>query len=142
MIKNRGKLSQESKDAAFLGPNGHQNGIVNDKEKKDLNHNGNFDVTISDVKDVHMRETEGLSALEVEKINARRALRVASWSTVFYLITTDILGPFNAPYAIANLGIVPGVLLYFFFGIIAFITGLIISYLYAKLDSDRYPVRT
>lgn len=32
------------------------------------------------------------------------------------LITTDILGPFNAPFAIANLGLVPGVLLYFFFG--------------------------
>ena len=32
------------------------------------------------------------------------------------LITTDILGPFNAPYAIANMGLVPGVLLYFFFG--------------------------
>jgi hypothetical protein len=32
------------------------------------------------------------------------------------LITTDILGPFNAPFAIANLGMVPGVILYFFFG--------------------------
>jgi hypothetical protein len=29
--------------------------------------------------------------------NASRALRTASWSAVFYLITTDILGPFNVP---------------------------------------------
>jgi hypothetical protein len=29
--------------------------------------------------------------------NASRALRTATWSAVFYLITTDILGPFNVP---------------------------------------------
>jgi hypothetical protein len=75
------------------------------------------------------------------------------------LITTDVLGPFNAPFAVANLGLVPGVLLYFFFGklhcscsfiplsyvarlgAIAFVTGCVLSYLYGKLDSDRYPVR-
>lgn len=34
------------------------------------------------------------------------------------LLTTDILGPFNAPYAISLLGLVPGVLLYFFFGLL------------------------
>ena len=58
----------------------------------------------------------GLSPYEVELCDARRALRVAGWATsefrellclfylcdsdsldraVFYLITTDILGPFN-----------------------------------------------
>ena len=30
-------------------------------------------------------------------VNASRALRTASWSAVFYLITTDILGPFGVP---------------------------------------------
>ena len=29
--------------------------------------------------------------------NASRALRTATWAAVFYLITTDILGPFNVP---------------------------------------------
>lgn len=33
-------------------------------------------------------------------------------------------------------------ILYFFFGIIAGATGIILSYLYNRLDSDRYPVRT
>jgi hypothetical protein len=81
-------------------------------------------------------ETAGMSDLEIEMVNAQRMLRVAGWSTIFCartsffslfakltgpkwttdLITTDILGPFNAPYAIANLGLVPGVILYFFFG--------------------------
>jgi hypothetical protein len=46
---------------------------------------------------------------ELARENASRSLRLASWSTVFYLITTDILGPFNAPYAIAQVGWVPGI---------------------------------
>lgn len=45
---------------------------------------------------------------ELERENASRALRLASWASVFYLITTDILGPFNAPFAISQTGWVPG----------------------------------
>jgi len=97
---------------------------------------------IASMKEAHAEETAGLSELEIEKLNARRMLRVAGWSTVFYLITTDILGPFNAPFAVANLGLVPGILLYFFFGIIAAATGFMLSYLYNNLDSGRYPIRT
>ena len=75
------------------------------------------------------------------------------------LITTDVLGPFNAPWATANLGLVPGVVLYFFFGMLSYrfisnclaymeegliagATGIILSYLYNRLDSDRYPIKT
>lgn len=80
----------------------------------------------------------GLSERSRELANARRVLRMAGWSQVFYLVTcgslqnwgkkenegvlictrwewclnTDILGPFNAPFAIASIGLVPGVLLY------------------------------
>ena len=43
---------------------------------------------------------------------AQRALRTASWASIFYLITTDILGPFNAPFAFSQVGYVPGVILY------------------------------
>jgi hypothetical protein len=46
---------------------------------------------------------------ELERENASRALRLASWASVFYLITTDILGPFNAPFAISQTGWVPGI---------------------------------
>ncbi|KAK1021836.1 hypothetical protein LTR33_018360, partial [Friedmanniomyces endolithicus] len=56
-------------------------------------------------------QTEALSDLEIEKVNAWRALRQASWSGAFYLCTTDILGPFNAPYAFRQNGYVPGTLL-------------------------------
>lgn len=48
------------------------------------------------------------TADELERENASRALRLASWASVFYLITTDILGPFNAPFAISQVGWVPG----------------------------------
>jgi hypothetical protein len=85
---------------------------------------------------------ETLTADERERINARRALRSASWAAVFYLITTDILGPFNAPFALSQVGYVPGVILYFFMGIIACYTGLLLWYLFLKLDSDLYPVKT
>lgn len=46
----------------------------------------------------------GLDQQEQEKLVARRALRIASASTVFFLITTDILGPNSAPYSLSQNG--------------------------------------
>lgn len=34
---------------------------------------------------------------EAQRENTGRAMRTASWGTIFYLITTDILGPMGAP---------------------------------------------
>ena len=39
-----------------------------------------------------------------EWTNASRALRTATAGAIFYLITTDILGPFGLPYAFASTG--------------------------------------
>jgi hypothetical protein len=78
----------------------------------------------------------------LERENASRALRVASWASVFYLITTDILGPFNAPFAISQTGWVPGIILYVVMGFLAAYTGLILWRLYIRLDSIRYPLKT
>ena len=39
-----------------------------------------------------------------EWVNASRALRTATAGAIFYLITTDILGPFGLPYAFATTG--------------------------------------
>lgn len=72
---------------------------------------------------------------------ANLALRNASWVAVFYLITTDILGPTSAPYAISQLGFVPGSLLFFLFGIVAAYTGYLIWQLFLKMDSAKYPLR-
>ncbi|KAK3623363.1 hypothetical protein LTR56_021635 [Elasticomyces elasticus] len=87
-------------------------------------------------------QTLSLSDLEIEKVNAWRALRQASWAGAFYLCTTDILGPFNAPYAFRQNGYVPGTLLYVFMGGMAFYCGGLLWWLYVKLDSDRFPVKS
>ncbi|KAF8325343.1 transmembrane amino acid transporter [Amanita rubescens] len=79
---------------------------------------------------------------EAERANASRALRLASWVSVFYLITTDILGPFNAPYAISQVGWVAGVVLYFIMGVAATYSGLILWTLFLRLDSLRFPLKT
>lgn len=55
--------------------------------------------------------------------NASRALRTATAGAVFYLITTDILGPFGLPYAFATTGWGPGVALYTVFGVMAGFSG-------------------
>lgn len=75
-------------------------------------------------------------------MNAWRALRQATWAGAFYLCTTDILGPFNAPYAFRVNGYVPGALLYVFMGAAAFYCGGLLWYLYVQLDSDRFPVKS
>jgi hypothetical protein len=54
-----------------------------------------------------------------EWMSASRAIRTATWLSVFYLITTDILGPYGVPFAIGTLGWGPGIGLYTIFGILA-----------------------
>lgn len=69
-----------------------------------------------------------------------RALRVASWQAVFYLITTDILGFTNASATFQEMGYGAGVLTYTFFYLLAVCAGQIIWKLYLRMDSCRYPV--
>lgn len=82
------------------------------------------------------------SNLSLEKIESQRKLRRASSYSVFFLITTDILGPSNAPYAMSQLGYVAGIILYIAFGLFACLGGKLLNMVYLKLDSDNYPVRT
>ncbi|ODV88483.1 hypothetical protein CANCADRAFT_4622 [Tortispora caseinolytica NRRL Y-17796] len=80
--------------------------------------------------------------IERDKINARRALRSATWVSVFYLITTDILGPSSAPYAISRLGFGPGIALYLVLGGVAVYTGFLLYYMFLGLDSLHFPVKS
>jgi hypothetical protein len=64
-------------------------------------------------------ENDPLRVTEAEWKTASRALRTAGWSSVFYLVTTDILGPFSVPWAFAQMGYGPGVALYTVFGVLA-----------------------
>ena len=72
---------------------------------------------------------------------ASRAMRTAGWGGVFYLITTDILGPTSAPWAFAQMGYGPGIALYTVFGIMSYYSGWIIWKTFMGLDSDRYPLK-
>ncbi|KAJ7728928.1 transmembrane amino acid transporter protein-domain-containing protein [Mycena maculata] len=85
-------------------------------------------------------EYSGMSEHDRELLTARRVLRQAGWATVFYLVTCDILGPFNAPFSIASIGMAPGVCLYVLFGGVAFISGVMIHRIYLRIDSVRYPI--
>ncbi|SCU92717.1 LAFA_0F12398g1_1 [Lachancea sp. 'fantastica'] len=102
-----------------------------------------------------VNDTEGLFAAQAEqieadphsnmssvKLDAQRALRIAKASSVFFLITTDILGPTNAPYAVAQMGWAPGIILYVLFGIFAALGGWLLTRSFCKVDSNNYPIRT
>lgn len=78
---------------------------------------------------------------ETEWEQAQRATRTATWGSIFYLITTDILGPYNVPWAISQMGYGPGAALYTSFGLMAFYSGLQLWKQFVGLDSPRYPLR-
>ncbi|KAF8435462.1 transmembrane amino acid transporter protein-domain-containing protein [Boletus edulis BED1] len=73
---------------------------------------------------------------------ASSALRTATWGAIFYLITTDILGPYSAPYAFAQVGYGPGVACFVVFGVMAAYSGVLLWHMYLKLDSDRFPLKS
>ncbi|KAG1897827.1 transmembrane amino acid transporter protein-domain-containing protein [Suillus fuscotomentosus] len=98
----------------------------------------------SDGKNVTPPSNEGGAALVTadEYRAASGALRTATWGSVFYLITTDILGPYSTPWAFQQVGYGPGVACFFVFGIMAAYGGFILWRLFLKLDSERYPVKS
>jgi hypothetical protein len=98
-----------------------------DEEKKNLNLNS---------------RQNRMSISDDEWINASRAMRTATWASVFYLITTDILGPFGVPFAIGTLGWGPGCALYTVFGALAGYSGWLLWKMFLGLDSDQYPMKT
>jgi hypothetical protein len=76
-----------------------------------------------------------------EWYNAQRSVRTATWGSIFYLITTDILGPYSVPWAIAQMGYGPGAALYIVFGLLAVYSGLQLWKMFLGLDSTKYPLR-
>lgn len=76
-----------------------------------------------------------------EWLDASRAARTAAWGAIFYLITTDILGPFSVPWAFSQLGYGPAVSLYTVFGILAGYGGWQLWRMFVQIDSDRYPLK-
>jgi hypothetical protein len=59
-------------------------------------------------------ELPPLTQDEKERVEATRALRIATWISVFFLLTTDMAGSVLVPYAISQVGWVPGIILFIF----------------------------
>lgn len=85
--------------------------------------------------------TDKYGVTETEWEQAQRAARTATWGSIFYLITTDILGPTNVPYAISRMGYGPGFAIYTVFGVMAAYSGLQLWRIFTGLDSTRFPMR-
>ncbi|THX21220.1 hypothetical protein D6D17_00186 [Aureobasidium pullulans] len=88
------------------------------------------------------RNARPVAVTEDEWLNAARAARTATWGSIFYLITTDVLGPYSVPWALAQMGYGPGIVLYTIFGALAGYTGWQIWQMFLQLDSNQYPLKT
>ena len=86
-------------------------------------------------------EGNRLQITDEEWTNASRAMRTASSGAAFYLITTDILGPYGVGFALGTLGWGPGIALYTVFGFMAGYSGYLIWHVYLGLDSYEFPCR-
>ncbi len=74
--------------------------------------------------------------------NSEMILRMANWWSVFFLITSDILGPNSAPYAFSTLGYGKGTIVYLVFYGCAVYCGMLIWKQFMDLHSTAHPVRT
>jgi amino acid permease len=90
---------------------------------------------------VNSDTSDSWGVTESEWEQAQRAGRTATWGSIFYLITTDILGPTNVPWAISKMGYGPGFALYTAFGAMACYSGMQLWHMFVGLDSTRFPMR-
>lgn len=82
-----------------------------------------------------------LAVTDEEWTNASRAMRTATCAACFYLITTDIFGPFGVGFAIGTLGWGPGIALFTVFGLVAGYGGYLLWTCFLGLDSYQFPAR-
>lgn len=77
---------------------------------------------------------------DAEWRQAARALRTTGWVTIFYLVTTDILGWQQTPYVFANTGYNIAIGVFVLFGIAAMAVSIMIWKVFLGLDSSRFPI--
>lgn len=111
-------------------------------EVKDINASTGENSLMKNTTDLNLADPNTrLEVSDEEWTNASRAFRTASWGAAFYLITTDILGPFATPFAIGTLGYGPGVALFTVFGFMAGYSGYLIWSVFLGVDSYEFPCR-
>ncbi|CAL5868129.1 uncharacterized protein PFLUO_LOCUS2353 [Penicillium psychrofluorescens] len=76
-----------------------------------------------------------------EWLNASRSARSAGWGACFYLITTDILGPYGSGFAMGTLGWGPGIAFYTVFGLMVGYSGYLIWRVFCGVDSHQFPAK-
>ncbi|OCL03282.1 amino acid transporter [Glonium stellatum] len=101
-------------------------------EKRGTSTSGNTNLARRDLR---------LTITDEEWTNASRAMRTATWAACFYLITTDVLGPFGIGFAIGTLGWGPGIGLFTAFGLAAGYGGYLLWMTFLGLDSYEFPLR-
>ena len=121
-------------EAAFGGKDG-----AFPSDNKEIDMGGPTHGTIHDT--TTNGSTDRWEITDQEWVNASRAARTATWGAVFYLITTDILGPFSTGWAFSQLGWGPAITLYTIFGFLSLYTGYQIWRIFIQMDSDRYPMK-
>ncbi|GIJ85581.1 hypothetical protein Asppvi_004440 [Aspergillus pseudoviridinutans] len=82
-----------------------------------------------------------LQITDEEWTNASRAFRSASASACFFLITTDVLGPYGSGYTMGTLGWGPGVAFYTVFGFMAGYSGYLVYRVFLGVDSYEFPAK-
>ncbi|EHK20735.1 uncharacterized protein TRIVIDRAFT_69432 [Trichoderma virens Gv29-8] len=85
--------------------------------------------------------SDKLQITDLEWTNASRALRSASAAACFYLITTDILGPFGVGFSIGTMGWGEGIGLFTLFGLCAGFSGYLLWKVFLDVDSYEFPTK-
>ncbi|OJJ51821.1 hypothetical protein ASPZODRAFT_127952 [Penicilliopsis zonata CBS 506.65] len=125
----------------------HESPQLNWRELFSRKTHADADAADQNVADPHLTEKDfanvenRLHISDEEWANASRAFRSASWGACFYLITTDILGPYGAGYAMGTLGWGPGIALYTVFGFMAGYSGYLVWRVFLGTDSYQFPVK-
>ncbi|KAJ9134070.1 N amino acid transport system protein [Coniochaeta hoffmannii] len=97
---------------------------------------------LDQLKDVNLNKAENRTAVSaLEWTNASRALRSASAAAAFYLITTDILGPFGVGFALGTMGWGQGIALFTVFGACAGCSGYLLWKVFLHVDSYEFAAR-
>ncbi|KAJ5194510.1 uncharacterized protein N7498_007948 [Penicillium cinerascens] len=73
--------------------------------------------------------------------NASRSFRSASWGACFFLITTDVLGPYGSGFTMGTLGWGPGIAFYTVFGLMAGYSGYLVWRVFLGVDSHEFPAK-
>lgn len=113
---------EESKLPKIKGPISNLLGFGKSKSEAALTQN------LEMTPDARMHEMQtgkpaSATVSDVEWQQAQRAARTAGWAAIFYLISTDVLGPYSVPWAMAQMGYGPGISLYTVFGALSGYTG-------------------